>query len=270
MFDQHMWPYLEAENQAELLAYLGTASCVEGFQSPSITWTITGVDSNDYNGVVWTRLTSEEADDTVPALVKKFRDRNIPALWHLDAASQPADLAQRLERLDCRALASGVCMAAALDKVAFGIPLPQGLSVERVTTRADLAAWLDVWIHDDDEPRLPREQLYTSLGISGTEPLRHFLARLDGQAVGVSQLFLGARSAGLYCVSVLPSFRRQGIGTALTLTALQVARQEGYTVGVLGPSPEGQSLYRRVGFELFPSPFVGYTLWQDTQDVSTL
>jgi ribosomal protein S18 acetylase RimI-like enzyme len=258
-----MWPYLEAENQAELLAYLGTASCAEGFHSHNITWTITGVDSNDYNGVVWTRLTPEEADHTVPALVDRFRNRKLPALWHLDAASQPADLAQRLERLDCRALASGVCMAAALEKVASDIPLPDGLSVQRVTSQADLSAWIDVWIQNDDEPRGPREQLYSSLGISGTEPLRHFIARLDGQAVGVSQLFLGARSAGLYCVSVLPSFRQRGIGTALTLTALRIAQREGYTVGVLGPSPEGQSLYQRLGFELFPSPFLGYTLWQE-------
>ena len=263
MLAKHMWPHLEAENQAELLAYLGTASCVESFHSPSITWTITGVDANDYNGVLWTRLTSEEADHTVPALVERFRNRGIPALWHLDPASRPADLPQRLERLGCRPLAAGVCMAVGLDDFASGVPLTHGLSVERVTTQTDLAAWLDVWTHNDDEPRAPREQLYSSLGIRGTEPLRHYLARLDGQAAGVSQLFLGARAAGLYCVSVLPSFRRRGIGTALTLTALQVARREGYTVGVLGPSPEGQSLYRRLGFELFPSPFVGYTVWQE-------
>ena len=50
MLDRHHWPSLEAENQAELLAYLGTASCAESYHSAEITWVITGVDSNDYNG----------------------------------------------------------------------------------------------------------------------------------------------------------------------------------------------------------------------------
>ena len=49
MLDRHHWPYLEAENQAELLAYLGTASCVQSDYAANITWIITGVNSNDYN-----------------------------------------------------------------------------------------------------------------------------------------------------------------------------------------------------------------------------
>lgn len=263
MLEHDQWPYLEAENQAELLAHLGTATCAEGVSSASITWVITGVDSNDYNGVVWTRLSPVEADQLVPKLVETFHSRNVPALWHLDPASQPADLAQRLDHLGCRALSSGVCMAAALDSLPQTIQLAVGLSVQRVTTESDLNTWLDVWMHADDELRQPREQLYQNLGLSGTQPLRHYLARLDGEPVGVSQLFLGRRAAGLYSVSVLPAFRRRGVGTALTLTPFHDARAEGYILGVLGPSPEGQPLYEKLGFTLFPSPFVGYTLWHN-------
>jgi ribosomal protein S18 acetylase RimI-like enzyme len=263
MLQHDQWPHLEPENQAELLAYLGTATCAESVSTATITWVITGVDSNDYNGVVWTRLSPAEADQLVPKLVEMFHSSHVPALWHLDPASQPADLAQRLDHLGCRPLSSGVCMVAALDSLPQTIQLAEGLRVQRVTTERDLDTWLDVWMHNDDEPRQPREQLYRSLGLSATQPLRHYLARLDGEPVGVSQLFLGRRAAGLYCVSVLPAFRRRGIGTALTLTPFHDAQREGYIHGVLGPSPEGQPLYAQLGFTLFPSPFVGYTLWHD-------
>lgn len=263
MLDRHHWPYLEAKNQAELLAYLGSASCAESYHSAEITWVITGVDSNDYNGVLWARLSAVEADHHVPALIQQFRDRRLPALWHLDPASQPPDLAVRLSHLGCLRLPPGVCMAAPLHTLTGEIPTHPGLTIERVTTLVDLADWIDVWTQGDEESRTPREQLYACLGLNGSQPLRHYLARLDGQPVGVSQLFLGHHAAGLYCVAVLPPFRRCGIGSALTLTPLRDAQAAGYAIGVLGPSPEGQPMYRRLGFELFASPFVGYALWLD-------
>jgi ribosomal protein S18 acetylase RimI-like enzyme len=222
---------------------------------------MTGVDSNDYNGVLWARLSAGEAEQVVPALVEQFRARRLPALWHIDSASQPDDLGQRLTQLGCPQLSSGVAMAVLLDTLPAQIPMVPGLTIERVSTNADLAAWIDVWIQGDDEPRNPREQLYTSLGFAPVQPLHHYLARLQGQPVGVSQLFLGQRAAGLYCVAVLPELRRRGIGSALTLRPLLAARALGYEVGVLGPSPEGQSMYRRLGFEFFASPFVGHVLW---------
>lgn len=262
--DREDWPLLEAENQAEMFAYLGTASCATSHVSAAVTWVVTGVDSNDYNGIVQARMTAAEADGIVPALVQQFREQQLPALWHIDLATQPADLAQRLDRLGCTRLAPGVCMAAELARVALVAPSVAGLSVTPVADAADLAAWIDVWVAGDDEPRQPRERLYAALGLDAQQPLRHYLARLDGQPVGVAQVFLGQRAAGLYSVAVLPSFRRRGIGTALTLVAFSAARAAGYAIGVLGPSPEGQPMYRRLGFELFPSPFVGYALWLET------
>ena len=65
MYDRRMWPYLEAANQAELLAYLGTSALAESYFAQDITWVITGVASNDYNGVLWARLTSAEDEPCI-------------------------------------------------------------------------------------------------------------------------------------------------------------------------------------------------------------
>src|SRR4028118_880715 len=104
MLDRQYWPNLDAENQAELLAYLGTAACATSHHASNITWVITGVDSNDYNGVIWARLGAAEADQLIPWLVEHFRQQGIPALWQLDRASQPPDIVQRLVDAGCRPL----------------------------------------------------------------------------------------------------------------------------------------------------------------------
>jgi predicted acetyltransferase len=49
-------------------------------------------------------------------------------------------------------------------------------------------------------------------------------------------------------VAAVPDARRHGIGTAVTLRSLQLAREVSATVGVLQASSMGQGPYRRLGF----------------------
>lgn len=130
-----------------------------------------------------------------------------------------------------------------------------GLTVKRVETPLELAQWSTVYNQDP-----LREALFTDLGLTGNKPLCHYLALLDDQPVGTSSAFWGTESVGLYHVEVLPEARKQGIGTILTLTPLLEAHLAGYNVAVLGPSPEAQSMYRRIGFELFPQYGKCYTI----------
>lgn len=55
--------------------------------------------------------------------------------------------------------------------------------------------------------------------------------------------------AGVYSVATRPAHRGRGFGTALTAAALAAAREQGYDTAVLEPSPSGESMYRRMGFE---------------------
>ena len=111
---------------------------------------------------------------------------------------------------------------------------------------------MDVWMHFTDEQRAPRERLYNSLGLGADKALHHYAARLNGQPVAISSLFVSHQVAGLYCVAVLPEARRQCIGTAITLSPLDYAKALGCQVAVLAPSRESQTIYQRIGFELYP------------------
>ncbi len=112
------WPFVEADNHAERLAYLGTSTLATSHRGTDLTWVVTGVPSEDYNGVVWTRLTASDADIQVPLLVQQFRDQGLPAVWHVDSGSEPRDLAPRLRALGCPVVAPQVAMAASLERLA--------------------------------------------------------------------------------------------------------------------------------------------------------
>src|SRR5690606_37240641 len=119
---------------------------------------------------------------------------------------------------------------------------------------------LDIWTTTSGEPRGPRELIYEGLDSGARQPLHHYLARIDGRPAGVAEMFLGQRSAGLYSLAVAPAYRGRGIGTALVLTPLMVARTLGYDVAVARPVPETRSMLEHLGFETVPKPSIGFRI----------
>ena len=261
MLDKTEWPLVQAENDAELLAYVGTRSGLESYRAGNISWVITGVPSGDYNGVMWARLSDEEAELQVPLLVDRFRMQQVPAVWHLDAATLPADLGNRLAALGCKPAPPPIRLAAPIVKVTRGLRTLPDLRIERVTSADELALWFDLWTDMRGEPRSPREELYLALGLNRFEPLRHYLARLGGRPVGVSQLFLGQRAAGIHNVSVREEYHGLGLGSALAQHPLLEARTHGYDLAVVAPSPTQVAPFEALGFETVLPAAVDYQLW---------
>lgn len=138
------WPALEWANQRELLACLGRSPRAERGTTPD--WVVTGVPSNECNGVLQTRLHPNETAAAIAKTLARFEARRVPFQWHVRPDDQPSDLAARLLAHGCRKLAPGVGMALDLAKVKAGEGIVPGLRIQRVVTPADLAAWMDVWV----------------------------------------------------------------------------------------------------------------------------
>jgi uncharacterized protein YndB with AHSA1/START domain len=92
-------------------------------------------------------------------------------------------------------------------------------------------------------------EMYRRIGLGDDVPWRHYLGWLGDQPVATATLLLAAGVAGVYFVLTAPEARRQGIGRAITLAALHEGRGLGFHVGVLGASPMGLPIYRRLGFQ---------------------
>ncbi|GHO96531.1 hypothetical protein KSF_065790 [Reticulibacter mediterranei] len=258
--DRQLWPLLEGENWVEFLAYLGTSPLAESSFADDLTWVITGVDDNTYNGVVRTRLSTSVADRAIIEVLERFRVRKVPHLWYIARADQPADLAQRLEAHRCKRLDAGVGMAADLLALHEQIRPVPGLRVERVKDEAGLASSFDAHPDFDEHAVSEHLQLYISLGLEGDRALRFYVAKIGEQVVGGFGLFAGSRAVGIYDVHVVSHMQRQGIGTAMTLAALHEARQLDYRLAVLGPTPISIKMYERLGFVLHHSTQVCYYL----------
>ncbi len=254
------WSELAAENEAERLAHLGMAAPATSHRAADLTWVVTGLPTEEANGVIWTRLSPDAADAQVPALVEQFRFQGLPAVWRLDSATEPADMAARLEALGCEPVPPGVRMGAALADLAREMSRFPGLTVDRVESAEDLRAWFDIWSSITAEPPGPRIQFYSHLDVSGRQPLQFYLAKIDGEPAGIAELFMGGRAAGLYSLGVAPRFRGRGIGTALVLTPLLVARTHGYDLGVVEPADESLPMFEHLGFEQTVHPPYGYRI----------
>ncbi len=68
--------------------------------------------------------------------------------------------------------------------------------------------------------------------------------------------------AGIYDMGVAVAERRKGIGRALVAAALRLARAERCAVATLNATPEGELLYRQLGFA---SVGVAQTWWLDVE-----
>lgn len=77
----------------------------------------------------------------------------------------------------------------------------------------------------------------------------HFLAKSGERIVGAGSLFLHTEIAGFYNVSVLPEYRRKGIGTALHFARLNEAKNRGYDYATLQATPMAAKLGRDLGFK---------------------
>ena len=73
-----------------------------------------------------------------------------------------------------------------------------------------------------------------------------WLGRVDGKPIGAAMSYRTDDAVGIFGVTTIPSMRRRGYGTALTRAAMLA---HSGLPSILAPSPEGEQVYRRLGFE---------------------
>jgi GNAT superfamily N-acetyltransferase len=213
--------------EAELLVHLARSPLAEvrtvgdGFAMR------TGEDDNTRNGVVCSTAKDDEIADTLAWL------HDVPAQWLVRAGS---DLGARLERAGCRPERTSVHVAAPLGAIDLGAALAPA-EIARVTDAGQLA-----------------DTLVASLGVDADAPLRHWIARLDGRAVGLVSVFVAGQTLLGVTLEVAPEHRLRGIGRALVGQALREGRAAGCTVAILAPTPASVPFYAGLGFTLERTP----------------
>jgi GNAT superfamily N-acetyltransferase len=243
---------------------LGRSPCVELSIGRYLTWFITNMPDHFMNLVVCTELPSEGADELVGNALSHFRSLNIKRLsWLAEECVSATEIRKSL-------VAHGLTfeksfateMAVDLVPLRESTALPTGLKIIPVEDRKTLSKWIHVASIGFGVPEEFESTWYDFFVEAVLDlPFRNYIALLNGQPVGTSQLFLSAGVAGIYNVTCIPEARGQGIGAALTLAPLLYARKIEYHIGILQASELGYRVYRRLGFQDFGQ--LSVYLWEN-------
>jgi GNAT superfamily N-acetyltransferase len=241
------------QNWTEYYYHLGRAPTAELHSGPHLTWLLTGIPSAFNNVVLQTRLPPDGSSEIVGQALAHFRSKNVARLsWWIDQRAQETELPKLLVAHGLTFNEGGTGMAMDLHSVPQDLPTPAGLTIVPVEDKETLRQWVHVANLGFSLP-LSAEGTWFDLfaGLVFDLPLRNYLAILNGQPVGTSQLFLGAGVAGVYNVTCLPEARGRGVGAAITLAPLLEARNLGYRISILQASHLGYPVYSRLGFQGF-------------------
>ena len=241
-------------NVAEALLALGRAGQGEERREPTMHWTIGGSPLDYHNCVVRADLSPESADHSILASVAAFQRYGVPGSWHVGPAMRPLDLGERLASRGFRLEGAEPGMALELTTLPSSTSAPEGLVIERVGDAQALEGWIRTLAVDfgegEKEARWVGEMMRRG-GLDKAAPWQLFWGHLHGESVATAALYLGSKAAGSYFVATAPPARRQGIGRAITLAALQEASARGYRIAVLTASESGLAVYQRLGFQTY-------------------
>lgn len=236
-------------NAAELLMRMGTTGGGQQRDDAGVRWTIGGSPIDYHNAVVAAALSADDADEVVAESLALMKERGVPGSWHVGPSMRPDDLGERLLAAGFSQGGGEPGMAVELAKLAETPAAPTGLRISRVQSDDVLRVWASTLARGFGEGEKEADWVAEVYRLEGyADPWRHYLGRLHGEPVATATIFLAAGVAGVYFVMTVPEARQRGIGAAITLAALQEARDSGIEYGVLGSSPAGRSVYARLGF----------------------
>lgn len=212
----------------------------------------TGIQSADLN-MVWSEkpLTSDDSD-TIQHIKKHFQHAGLPFWWWIFPSTQSRTTIDLLTAADFSLIDTIPSMLADLTLLRDEEPCHSAISIICVQNPEELNLWEEVSFAGFDFPAETKNQYHQFVGtfdLSPDAPQKFFLARINGEPAATSLLFLHDNAGGIYFVSTLARQRKKGIGLAITLAAMRVAKQAGVRFATLQSSPDGLRVYQQAGFK---------------------
>jgi ribosomal protein S18 acetylase RimI-like enzyme len=240
-------------NVAAFLLEMGRVGGGEERRDREVAWTVGGSPLGYHNAVVHCDAGGSRAEALIDEWVAALEERGLPGSWHVTPAMRPADLVRRLQDRGFEHGGDEPAMVCDLSADTPPVAPVTGLAVEPVRAADDLEAYRSVLADGFGEG--PPEAAWVAgvfgrIGLGRRGPWHHWVGRVGGRAVATATLLVAPEDvAGVYFVATVPAERRRGIGAAVTRHALVEARSLGCRTAVLGSSPMGAGVYRRLGFE---------------------
>jgi GNAT superfamily N-acetyltransferase len=206
------------------------------------------------NSIARVRIADRSFVDRVAAVEAPYRPAGLPTSWWVSDETSPVDAGARLAAAGLADGGSEAVMATELHEP-IEHPEADDVSVWEVDDGDELDEWIEViaasygW--QDAAKAAVIRGLYDPAAPHGRSGRRvQVLARLGGRAVGAASLFETAGVGWVTNVGTIPEARGRGVGAAVTLEALRLARERGFASAYLAASAMGEPVYARIGFRV--------------------
>jgi ribosomal protein S18 acetylase RimI-like enzyme len=216
--------------------------------APELVMADAGLSSDTFNIVCRARLTIDQAPQYIRTAIGFFEQARQPFSWWVGPAVRPTNLGQLLIDAGLQRADTELAMAADLASLRTDDTTLAGLEIRRVGSVAELQDFARIIAG-------PAERQFYELAapalLATDSPQWRYVGYLDGLPAATAELTASGGLAGLYNITTLESFRRRGIGTAITLLPLLDARAAGFHTGFLQAAAAGVGMYTRIGFQHF-------------------
>ena len=128
---------------------------------------------------------------------------------------------------------------------------PDGIALTQVRDLAGVADFAEIHqelMHRAGDPTYPVAH-FASPGALLAADVTAFVARSGGRPLACAMVLHSGRVAGVYRVATRPEARRRGLGELVARAATTAGFRRGASVVVLQATPQGEPVYRRLGFQ---------------------
>ena len=181
----------------------------------------------------------------VQAVDDFFNAHKVPWSWFITPASYEHDL-----------LEQGLILTEKTVGMYFNLlhklPMMQSHSIhiKEIDKNDDLQVWIEpineAFQEDDDDSY---RKLNAGTLRQSPQKFRHFVAYYNNELAASGTLFVSHEAVMIHNLATKNDFKRKGLGTAMVLHMLKMAKEAGYVHCYLDASEEGILLYQKIGFK---------------------
>jgi len=223
---------------------------VDKLQLPGIIAVVTGVNSQFLNVVIDTNRDANTSPEAIKTMIDFFAKYNVPWSWFVAMSATNNSLVEQGFSLLEKVPGLYFDLSSQLPEIHM-----EHISVQEVGSNDDLSQWIkplnegfpttDGYNDNDVYRKLNADLLHRGEG-----KLCHFIAYYKNELAGAATLFIGDNSVMLHNLAVMSKFQRHGIGTALALRRMAIAKQLKFKHCFLDASEDGFELYKNLGFKV--------------------
>jgi len=223
------------------------------------------IDDFFWNYAAQINTTQEGVEELIQKIITFYQKKVRLSSIYLTSLSQPQNISKYLESCGFKIMFNDAWMIN--DRKTSSIKKPKDLIIKEVRSIEDMRIFIKVFYESyggasEDEPygQLPPSYGNALLGSFKNPPTEtkiiHYLGFIINKPVGIGTLISSDGFGGIYNVGASSNYRKMGIGSAISLKAVEDSKREGNTTTYLMTEKGSyvEKFYQRLGFS---TKFIG-------------